>query len=347
MAGPIAEKQNTRVVLIPGDGIGPEITDAVLLILDRAGAGIEWQRESAGLGALEQLGDSLPKRTLDAILETHVCLKGPLTTPVSHSSSSAEAGFRSVNIRLRQALDLYANLRPVCSLPGVKSRYENIDLVFIRENTEGLYSGLEQEIVPGVVTSLKVATRKACLRVAEFAFAFARQNSRKKVTGVHKANIMKLSDGLALECYREVASRYPDIEYEERIIDATAMALVMYPERFDVLLMENLYGDILSDLGAGLVGGLGLAPSANIGTAGAIFEAVHGSAPDIAGKGVANPTALLLSAVAMLRHLGQGDCAHRIEEALLRTLRAQRQLTKDLGGSATTAQFASEVTRQL
>ncbi len=335
-----------RAVLIRGDGIGPEISDSVVKVLDAAGAGIEWLPHIAGLEAIEKYGEALPEDTLAAIKTTGVALKGPLSTPIGRNPKSGK-DFRSVNVALRRALDLYANLRPVKTVPGIKTRYDNVDLIFIRENTEGIYSGLEQEIVPGVVTSLKVATRTACLRLDEYAFRYASQLGRKKVTGVHKANIMKLSDGLAVECYREVAARYPQIAYDEKIIDATAMALVMDPSKFDVLLMEYLYGDILSDLGAGLIGGLGLAPSANIGVNGAVFEAVHGSAPDIAGKGIANPTALLLSATEMLRYLNQGEIAGRIDKAIYETLASGKSLTPDLGGSAGTVQFTDALISRL
>ncbi len=338
--------QSRNVVLIEGDGIGPEITEAVVHVLEKAGAQIAWQPARAGLTAYELLGDPLPPETLQAIGRDGVCLKGPLSTPVG-LAEEGKPNFRSINIRLRQALELYANLRPIKSFPGVRSRYSDIDLIFIRENTEGLYSGLEHEITPGVVTSLKVSTRKASLRVAEFAFSHAAKLGRKKITGVHKANIMKLSDGLALECYREVAKRYPGIIYDERIIDAAAMELVLTPEKFDVLLMENLYGDILSDLGAGLIGGLGLAPSANIGTSCAIFEAVHGSAPDIAGKGMANPIALLLSATTMLRYIDQPQAAEKIEKAIYHTLSTGKNVTPDLGGSATTMSFAKTICERL
>ena len=335
-----------RVVLIDGDGIGPEISQSVCSVLDHAGAGIEWLPHLAGLRAIERHGEPLPEQTLAAIRDTGVALKGPISTPIGRGAKG-EKNFRSVNVALRKGLELYANLRPVRSVPGIKTRYEGVDLIFIRENTEGLYSGLEQEIVPGVVTSLKVSTRTACIRIAEYAFRYAAQHGRKKVTGIHKANIMKLSDGLAIECYREIAAKYPQITYDERIIDATAMALVMDPSKFDVLLMENLYGDILSDLGAGLIGGLGLAPSANIGTNGAVFEAVHGSAPDIAGKGIANPTALLLSATEMLRYLGQGENAARIDRSVYATLAAGKGLTPDLGGTASTKQYTDLVIANL
>ncbi len=336
----------TKVALIKGDGIGPEISEAVLFIFEHAGAKIAWEPVPAGEAALATHGDPLPESTLEAIKRNRVALKGPLATAVGSEGGQA-IGFRSVNVRMRKALDLYANVRPIKSLPNIKTRFENVDLVIIRENTEGLYTGLEQEIVPGVVTSLKVATRKACTRIAEFAFSYAEKSKRRKITAVHKANIMKLSDGLALECYREVANQHPEIAYEERIVDATAMALVMNPNAFDVLVMENLYGDILSDLGAGLIGGLGLAPSANIGVEASVFEAVHGTAPDIAGKGLANPTALLLSATEMLRHVGQAPVAERIEKALYKTFETKEALTGDLGGRATTKSFAEAVVSHL
>lgn len=338
--------EQKRVVLIEGDGIGPEISEAVLFILDKAGAKINWEIHLAGIRALESSGDSLPESTVAAVKSAGVALKGPVTTPIGKNPVSGKS-FSSVNVGLRKALDLYANYRPIKSLPGVKSRYSDIDLVFIRENTEGLYAGLEQEIVPGVVTSLKVSTRVACLRIAEFAFAFAERAGRKKITGVHKANIMKLSDGLAIECYREVANQHPTIEYDEKIIDATAMALVLKPEQFDTLLMENLYGDILSDLGAGLIGGLGLAPSGNFGTQGAMFEAVHGSAPDIAGKGIANPTALLLSSVEMLNYLGMQQMGKAIERSVFKVFTDGKVLTPDLGGKAGTMEFAKAVVANL
>ncbi len=275
-----------------------------------------------------------------------VALKGPLTTEVGSKAGVAQ-GFRSINVRLRKELNLYANVRPIKTLPNLETRFPYVDLVVVRENTEGLYIGLEQEITPGVVTSLKVATRPACLRIAEYAFAYATRNHRKKVTAVHKANIMKLTDGLALECYREIANQYPDIEYEERIVDATAMLMVMNPEKLDVLVMENLYGDILSDLAAGLIGGLGLAASANIGVDASVFEAVHGSAPDIAGKGLANPTALLLSACQLLQHISQGEVAKRIEAALFDTFKDKNSLTADLGGKASTSDFTETVISKL
>ncbi len=336
-----------EVVLIEGDGIGPEISKAVLFVLEKANAKIKWELAYAGISALEKkFEDPLPEETLTKIKKAGVALKGPLTTEVG-SKSGVATGFRSINVRLRKELNLYANVRPVKTFPNLKTKFPNVDLVVIRENTEGLYSGLEHEITPGVVTSLKVSTRLACVRIAEFAFNYAMRCGRKKVTAVHKANIMKLSDGLALECYREVANQYPEIDYEERIVDATAMLMVMNPEKLDVLVTENLYGDILSDLAAGLIGGLGLAASANIGTTASVFEAVHGSAPDIAGKGLANPTALLLSATQLLRHVGQGDVAVRIENALYETFKNQEILTPDLGGKGTTMSFSQAIAAKL
>jgi len=325
-----------RITLIPGDGIGPEVTDAVIRILDAAGVRIEWDRHDAGITAFEATGETLPKALLDSVRTTKVALKGPVTTPVGH-------GFTSVNVGLRKALDLFANLRPVRNLPGVASRFTGVDLIIVRENTEDLYSGLEHEVVEGVVESLKIITARASTRIAEFAFDYARRHGRRRVTAIHKANIMKLGDGLFLECARGIAAGRPDITYDERIVDAACMQLVMRPETFDVLLLPNLYGDIVSDLCAGLVGGLGVVPGANLGAAGAVFEAVHGSAPDIAGQNVANPTALLLSAVMMLRHIDEPDAATRIERALGRVLEQGTLRTRDLGGTATTTEFADAV----
>lgn len=329
-----------RVTLIPGDGIGPECAAAVIKILDAAGVAIEWDEQIAGMPALNKFGDPLPFALLESIKENRVALKGPLTTPIAE-------GFQSVNVRLRKELDLFANLRPIRTLPGVPSRFGEVDLIVVRENTEDLYSGLEHIVVPGVVESLKIITERASLRIARFAFEYARREGRRKVTAVHKANIMKLSDGLFLDCFRRVARDYPDIEEEEKIVDNACMQLVMNPQQFDVLLLENLYGDIISDLAAGLVGGLGVVPGANIGETVAVFEAVHGSAPDIAGKNVANPTALLLSALMMLRHLGETEAAHRIYAALIRTLGERQIRTRDLGGTATTTEFAQAVIREL
>ena len=328
------------ITLIPGDGIGPEVTAAVLRILDAAAVPIDWDRHDAGLIAFERTGETMPAALLDSIRKNKVALKGPVTTPVGE-------GFTSVNVGLRKALELYANLRPVSNLPGVKSRFDQVDLVIVRENTEDLYAGLEHEVVPGVVESLKIITEKASTRIAEFAFEFAEQRSRRAVTAIHKANIMKLGDGLFLESTRTVAARHPAITYDERIVDAACMHLVMRPERFDVLLLPNLYGDIVSDLCAGLVGGLGVVPGANHGKDAAVFEAVHGSAPDIAGKNVANPTALLLSALMMLEHIGEPDAAARIRAALFRTLADGRIRTRDLGGTASTSEFADAVAAAL
>lgn len=328
------------ITLIPGDGIGPEVTDAVLRVLEASNVSIEWDRHDAGLLAVAKGGKTLPEELLASIRERKVALKGPVTTPVGE-------GFTSVNVGLRKALDLYANVRPVTNLPGIKSRFEHVDLVIVRENTEDLYAGLEHVVVPGVVESLKIITERASTRIARFAFEYARRLGRRKVTAVHKANIMKLGDGLFLDSVRAVAKDSQDIQYEERIVDAACMHLVMRPEQFDVLVMPNLYGDIVSDLCAGLVGGLGLVPGANIGSDVAVFEAVHGTAPDIAGKNIANPTALLLSAVLMLEHIGETEAAARVRAALNRVFEAGTVRTRDLGGTASTSAFADEVIRVL
>jgi isocitrate dehydrogenase (NAD+) len=328
------------ITLIPGDGIGPEVTEAVVRILVAAGVSIEWERHVAGVLAVERGGVPLPVELLDSIRRTKVALKGPVTTPIA-------AGFTSVNVGLRKALDLFANLRPVWNLPGVVSRFQGIDLVIVRENTEDLYAGLEHQVVPGVVESLKIITEKASTRIGRFAFEYARKHGRKKVTSIHKANIMKLSDGLFIESVRHVARDFPEIAYDEKIVDAACMHLVMRPEQFDVLVMPNLYGDIVSDLCAGLVGGLGVVGAANLGVDVGVFEAVHGSAPDIAGKNVANPTALLLSAILMLRHINEGEAAERIVAALHRVLQEGRVTTRDLGGSASTFEFADAVCRAI
>jgi isocitrate dehydrogenase (NAD+) len=328
------------ITLIPGDGIGPEVTEAVLRILGASGVKIEWDRQEAGITAFERYKTALPVELLDSVKRTRVALKGPVTTPIGE-------GFTSVNVGLRKALDLYANLRPVWSMAGVPSRFSGIDLVIVRENTEDLYSGLEHEVVPGVIESLKIITEKASRRIAEFAFRHARENGRKKVTAVHKANIMKLGDGLFLRCVRDVARQHGDVAYDERIVDAACMQLVMKPETFDVLVLPNLYGDIVSDLCAGLVGGLGVVPGANLGHEAAVFEAVHGSAPDIAGKNMANPTALLLSALLMLDHLGETTAAQSIRRALERVLATGAVRTRDLGGTATTAEFTTAVCEAL
>jgi isocitrate dehydrogenase (NAD+) len=330
-----------RLTLIPGDGIGPEVTQAVLRVLEASGFRAEWEEFSAGAAALQEHGTTLPQPLLDSIRKNKVALKGPITTPIGE-------GFTSVNVGLRKALNLYANLRPVWNLPNVSSRFQNVDLVIVRENTEDLYAGLEHTVVPGVVESLKIITEEASTKIARFAFAYARKHKRKRVTAVHKANIMKLSDGLFLECTRKVARDYAEVQYDERIVDALCMHLVMHPEKLDVLVLPNLYGDIVSDLCAGLVGGLGVVPAANLGDDGVgVFEAVHGTAPDIAGLDKANPTALLLSAVLMLYHLDEDDRAQRIMQALWTALGDGSARTADLGGTATTTQFTDAIVRAL
>ena len=328
------------ITLIPGDGIGPEVTEAVVRTLAASGVSIEWEPHVAGVVAFERTGQALPVELVDSIRRNKVALKGPVTTPIGQ-------GFTSVNVGLRKALNLYANLRPVWNLPGIDSRFQGVDLVIVRENTEDLYAGLEHEVVPGVVESLKIITEKASTRIAHFAFQYAHRHGRKKVTSIHKANIMKLSDGLFLDCVRRAAREYIDITYEERIVDAACMQLVMYPEQFDVLVLPNLYGDIVSDLCAGLVGGLGVVGAANLGADIGVFEAVHGSAPDIAGKHLANPTALLLSAVLMLRHIDEGAAADRIMKGLGAVLTAGAVRTRDLGGTASTLEFADAVCREI
>src|SRR5215210_7163944 len=328
------------ITLIPGDGIGPEVSSAVVRIVEASGAQIEWETKYAGAQALEKFGSTLPEDLLESIQRNRVALKGPITTPVGK-------GFTSVNVGLRKALDLYANLRPVGALPNVPSRYPELDLVVVRENTEDLYSGIEHVVVPGVVESIKIITAKASTRVSKFAFEFARREGRKKVTAVHKANIMKLSDGLFLDCFRNVSRDYPEIEADDKIVDNACMQLVMRPEQFDIMLLENLYGDIVSDLCAGLIGGLGLVPGANIGERGAVFEAVHGSAPDIAGQGIANPTALLQSGILMLRYIGEREAADRIENAMLAVFTEGRVRTRDIGGTAKTAEFADAIIQKM
>jgi isocitrate dehydrogenase (NAD+) len=329
-----------KVTLIPGDGIGPEVAGATVSVLRAAGVQLQWESFVVGAEALTKYGDPLPRDLIESIRRNKIALKGPVMTPVG-------SGFVSSNVRLRKELDLYANLRPIKSLPGVPSRYENVDLVVVRENTEDLYSGLEHEVVPGVVESLKIITEFASRRIARFAFAYARTEGRKRITAIHKANIMKMSDGLFLKCFREVAAGFPDIEADDLIVDNACMQLVMNPSRFDVLLLENLYGDIISDLGAGLVGGLGIVPGANIGDDMAVFEAVHGAAPDIAGRGIANPTALIQTAVLMLKYLGERAAAERIAAALESVLAEGRVRTRDLGGNATTLEFTDAVIRAL
>ncbi|HZE67942.1 MAG TPA: isocitrate dehydrogenase (NAD(+)) [Pyrinomonadaceae bacterium] len=325
-----------RITLIPGDGIGPEVASSVVRIIEASGVDVEWETHFAGAQALEKFGETLPADLLESIRRNRVALKGPITTPVGK-------GFTSVNVGLRKALDLYANLRPVRALPNVPCRYPELDLVVVRENTESLYSGIEHEVVPGVVESLKIITEKASTRIARFAFEYARAEGRRKITAVHKANIMKMSDGLFLDCFRKVSKHYPEIEADDKIVDNACMQLVMRPEQFDVMLLENLYGDIVSDLCAGLVGGLGLVPGANIGELGAVFEAVHGSAPDIAGQGIANPTALLQSGILMLKYLNEREAADRIECAMLKVFAEGKVRTRDIGGTAKTAEFADAI----
>lgn len=329
-----------KVTLIPGDGIGPEIVGAAVKVLEAARVPIEWEIADAGISAVKKGKPALSDEVLDSIRKNGVCLKGPTETPVI-------SGHRSVNVALRQELGLYANLRPVKSIKGIKTRYERIDLVVVRENTEDLYAGIEHKIGNVAAESVKLITAEASSRIAKFAFEYARKEGRKKVTAVHKANIMKLSDGLFLECARKVAADYPDIVYEEVIIDNMCMQLVRNPEKYDVLLCPNLYGDIISDLCAGLVGGLGVVPGANVGDGVAVFEAVHGSAPDIAGKNVANPTAMILSAAMMLKYMGEGKKGERIEKALYEALEAGENLTPDLGGKATTDEFCESVIKRL
>ena len=327
------------VTLIRGDGIGPEIVDAVLPLLSGAGARLEWEEVEVGVAAQARGEDPLPESAVASIERTRIALKGPVSTPIGK-------GFSSINVRMRQHFDLYANLRPVENFANVPSRFSGVDLVIVRENTEDLYSGLEHVVVPGVVESLKIITERASSRIARFAFEHARARGRKCVTAIHKANIMKLSDGLFLDCFRRVAAEYPDIRADDRIVDALCMDLVIRPETYDVLLLENLYGDIVSDLAAGLVGGLGLVAGANLGENAAIFEAVHGSAPDIAGKNLANPTAILIAAILMLRHVGQAEAGDRLEKALHRTF-ADGIRTKDLGGAAGTKEFAEAISERL
>ncbi|HTG89128.1 MAG TPA: isocitrate/isopropylmalate dehydrogenase family protein [Vicinamibacterales bacterium] len=323
------------ITLIPGDGIGPEVTEAVVRIVEASGVDISWERHDAGVKAVETHGTPLPDDLIESIRRNRVALKGPVGTPIG-------GGFSSVNVGLRKALDLYANLRPVSNLPHVGSRFDHVDLVIVRENTEDLYAGLEHEVVPGVVESLKIITERASTRIARFAFEYARARGRKRITAIHKANIMKMSDGLFIRSARAVAAGYPDVAYDEQIVDAVCMHLVMKPETFDTLLLPNLYGDIVSDLCAGLVGGLGIVGAANLGEGDAVFEAVHGTAPDIAGKNLANPTALLRSALLMLDHIGETAAARRIESALFAVL-AAGGTTRDLGGKASTTEFAHAI----
>ena len=329
-----------RITLIPGDGIGPEVMRATVRILEATGVKFEWEKFAVGADAYEKSGEHIPKELIESIERTRVGLKGPVTTPVG-------GGFPSINVALRKKFELYANFRPIRNLPHIPTRYPDVDLIIVRENTESLYSGLEHEVVPGVVESLKIITEKASTRIARFAFEYARKNQRKKIHSIHKANIMKLSDGLFLRCTRNVAKEYPEISYAEHIVDNTCMQLVMNPYQYDMLVMENLYGDIISDLCAAFVGGLGFVPSANLGDECAIFEAVHGSAPDIAGKNIANPTALLRSALLMVRHLGEHEASTRIRNALERVYRYPEKLTRDVGGQAGTSQFADAVIEEM
>ncbi|HEY2091669.1 MAG TPA: isocitrate dehydrogenase (NAD(+)) [Thermoanaerobaculia bacterium] len=330
-----------KLTLLPGDGIGPEVTASVVAILECAGVDIEWEKYFVGSEAISRFGDPLPEVVLESILRNKVALKGPVTTPIG-------TGFSSINVRLRKTLDLYANLRPVRSMPNIKTRYDDVDLVVVRENTEDLYSGLEHEVVPGVVESLKIITRRASTRIAKFAFEYARTHGRKRVTAVHKANIMKMSDGLFLQCFRDVSKDYPNIEADDRIIDNLCMQLVIDPNQFDILLLENLYGDIVSDLTAGLVGGLGVVAGANIGENGAVFEAVHGSAPDIAGQNKANPLALLQSAVLMLYHIGESGPAKRVHDAITVLLASgPEHRTRDIGGIGNTSDFTAAMCETL
>ena len=328
------------VTLIPGDGIGPEVAKPTLKIIKAAGVNVQWETYLAGAEALKRHGTTIPKSLLDSFQKRRVALKGPVTTPVGE-------GFASVNVELRQTFDLYANLRPIKNLPGVRARYQGVDLIVVRENTEGQYSGIEHEVVPGVMESLKIITEKASTRIAKFAFEFARAHRRKKVAAIHKANIMKLTDGLFLDCARRAAADYRDIGFSDLIVDNACLQLVLDPLKLDVLLLENLYGDIVSDLAAGLVGGLGVVPGANLGDQHALFETVHGSAPDIKGKNIANPTAMILAAVMMLNHIGEKKAAQRISSALEAVLKKGERLTPDLGGSATTTKFAEAIIREI
>jgi isocitrate dehydrogenase (NAD+) len=329
-----------RVTLIPGDGIGPEISDAAMKVINASGVDIEWEIVEAGEKVMDKEGTPLPEYVLESIRKNKVALKGPITTPIG-------TGFRSVNVALRKALDLYANLRPTRSYPGTKARYENIDLVVVRENTEDLYAGVEHKVGDDAGESIKIITRKASERIVRFAFEYARREGRKKVTAVHKANIMKYTDGLFLECARNVAEDYADIGFEDRIVDNMCMQLVMKPELYDVLVLPNLYGDIVSDVCAGLVGGLGVAPGANIGDEIALFEPVHGSAPKYAGQNKVNPVAIILSGVLMLKHLGEKDAACRVDAAVTQVLAEAVHVTYDLGGNAGTSEMADAIVEKL
>ncbi len=325
-----------KVTLIPGDGIGPEVSAAAIRVLEATGVAFEWESFEAGADAFAKYHEYIPKELVESVERTRVALKGPVTTPIG-------GGFSSINVQLRRQFELFCNFRPIRNLPGVATRYPGVDLIIIRENTEGLYSGIEHEVVPGVVESIKVITEKASTRISRWAFEYARKVGRKKITAVHKANIMKLSDGLFIRCSRNVSKEYPEITYGEHIVDNTCMQLVTNPYQYDMLLMENLYGDIVSDLCAAFVGGLGLVPGANIGNECAIFEAVHGSAPDIAGRGVANPTALVRSSILMLRHLGEREAAEKVKYAVHAVYREGKHITRDMGGTASTNEFADAV----
>jgi isocitrate dehydrogenase (NAD+) len=329
-----------RITLIPGDGIGPELTKPTLKIIKAAGVNIEWETHLAGAAALKKHGTTLPKPLMDSFSKNRIAFKGPVTTPVGE-------GFASVNVELRKSFDLYANLRPIKNLPGVQARYQNVDLIVVRENTEGQYSGIEHEVVPGVMESLKIITEKASTRIAKFAFNYARTYGRKKVVAIHKANIMKLTDGLFLQCARNVAAKNKKIGFSDLIVDNACLQLVLDPTRLDVLLLENLYGDIVSDLAAGLVGGLGVVAGANLGDSHALFEAVHGSAPDIQGRNIANPTAMLLAATMLLRHISEAKAAQRIADAIESVLLKGDCRTADLGGKATTTQFADAIIKEI
>lgn len=329
-----------NVTLIPGDGIGPEVVDAARRVIAATGVEIDWDVQDAGAAQIEKYGTPLPQNVIDSIKKNGIALKGPVTTP-------SGGGFRSVNVALRKEFDLYANVRPIKTYEGVESRYKDIDLVVVRENTEDLYAGVEHMVGQEAAESIKIFTRKGCTRIIKFAFDYARREGRKKVTAVHKANIMKCTDGMFLNIAREIAGEYPDIQFEDMIVDAMCMNLVLNPENYDVLVLPNLYGDIVSDLCAGLVGGLGMTPGANIGVNGAIFEPVHGSAPTIAGKNVANPTAIILSAALMLSHVGEQECARNLEHAIAAVLAEGKCLTSDLGGKTGTSEFADAVISKL
>lgn len=333
-------RKRHSITLIPGDGIGPEVADATRRVLDAAGVAIDWDVQEAGAAVAEKRGTTLPAEVLDSVRKNKVALKGPIGTPIGK-------GFKSVNVTLRQALDLYSNVRPVRSLPGLEPRFEGTDIVIVRENTEDLYAGLELMIMPGIAQSIKLITERACTRISEYAFDYAERMGRKRVTVIHKANIMKLSDGLLLEVFRKVAQKHPRIEPAEMIVDACALQMIKNANRLDVIVTENLYGDILSDLGAGLVGGLGIVPGANIGVDAAVFEAVHGSAPDIAGLGIANPTALIQSAVMMLHHIGESAAANKIEAAIIAHFKEGDVRTGDLGGKATSAEYTDALCKRI